>query len=89
MRACHSSNTKSLLTPGIGAVLSCMRSKLRWKASLINKRSRTAAVTLVPEDVEFLVTNTSYSTEDIANWHQQFIDQCPQVFHCTRFSRRV
>ena len=56
-----------------------MKSKLRWKASLINKRSRTAAVSLTEEDVEFLVTNTSYSLEEISDWHRQFIAQCPQV----------
>ena len=56
-----------------------MKSKLRWKASLINNRSRTAAVSLTEEDVEFLVTNTSYSMEDIQEWHKQFIAQCPLV----------
>lgn len=71
-------STEACENIGLGAVLSCMKSKLRWKASLINKRNRTAAVSLSQEDVEFLVTNTSYSMEDISDWHQQFIDQCPQ-----------
>ena len=61
-------------------MLSCMKSKLKWKASLINKRSRVAVVvSLTEEDVEFLVTNTSYSIQEISEWHKQFLDQCPQV----------
>ena len=57
-----------------------MKSKLKWKASLINKRSRVAVVvSLTEEDVEFLVTNTSYSIQEISEWHKQFLDQCPQV----------
>ena len=56
-----------------------MKSKLKWKASLINKRARGAPVSLTEEDVEFLVTNTSYSLEEISDWHRQFIAQCPQV----------
>ena len=62
---------------GFGTVLSCMKSKLRWKASLLNTRARKASLT--EEDVEFLVTNTSYSLEEISDWHRQFIAQCPQV----------
>ena len=54
-----------------------MKSKLKWKASLINKRE--VVVSLTEEDVEFLVTNTSYSLEEISDWHRQFIAQCPQV----------
>ena len=57
-----------------------MKSKLKWKASLINKRAQAAVVvSLTEEDVEFLVTNTSYSMEDIQEWHKQFIQQCPLV----------
>ena len=61
-------------------MLSCMKSKLKWKASLINKRAPMAVeISLTEEDVEFLVTNTSYSLAEISEWHKQFIDQCPQV----------
>ena len=57
-----------------------MKSKLKWKASLINKRTQEALeVSLTEEDKEFLVTNTSYSLEEISDWHRQFIAQCPQV----------
>ena len=57
-----------------------MKSKLKWKASLINKRAQVAVVvSLSEEDLEFLVTNTSYSLEEISDWHRQFIAQCPQV----------
>ena len=57
-----------------------MKSKLKWKASLINKRAPMAVeISLTEEDVEFLVTNTSYSLAEISEWHKQFIDQCPQV----------
>ena len=70
-----------------------MKSKLKWKASLINKRARMAMeVSLTEEDVEFLVTNTSYSLEEISDWHRQFIAQCPQVgyiYHEGNYSDKV
>ena len=62
---------------GFGTVLSCMKSKLRWKASLLNTRARKASLT--EEDVEFLVTNTRFRVEDVREWYRQFILECPQV----------
>ena len=55
-----------------------MKSKLRWKASLLERRKREAT-TLSEEDVEFLVINTRFSVEDIREWYRQFILECPQV----------
>ena len=63
---------------GLSTVLSCMKSKLRWKASLLERRERQAT-TLTEEDVEFLVINTRFSVEDIREWYRQFIVECPQV----------
>ena len=64
-------------TVGFSTILSCMRSKLRWKASLMNKRQRK--LSLSEEDVEFLVQNTQFSAEDIQVWYKQFIAECPNV----------
>ena len=55
-----------------------MKSKLRWKASLLERRKREAT-TLSEEDVEFLVINTRFSVEDIREWYRQFIQECPEV----------
>ena len=63
---------------GLSTVLSCMKSKLRWKASLLERRQREAT-TLSEEDVEFLVINTRFGVEDIREWYRQFILECPQV----------
>ena len=63
---------------GLSTVLSCMKSKLRWKASLLERRQREAT-TLSEEDVEFLVINTMFGVEDIREWYRQFILECPQV----------
>ena len=54
-----------------------MKSKLRWKASLLNNRQNKVALT--EDDVEFLVTNTRFSVNDIREWYRQFIMECPQV----------
>ena len=59
-----------------------MKSKLRWKASLLERRERQAT-TLSEEDVEFLVINTRFSVDDIREWYRQFILECPQVFLIT------
>ena len=56
-----------------------MKSKLRWKASLLERRERQVT-TLTEEDMEFLVINTRFSVEDIREWYRQFIMECPQVF---------
>ena len=55
-----------------------MKSKLRWKASLLERRERQATA-LTEEDMEFLVLNTRFSVEDIREWYRQFILECPQV----------
>ena len=55
-----------------------MKSKLRWKASLLERRQREAT-TLSEKDVEFLVINTRFGVEDIREWYRQFILECPQV----------
>jgi len=60
---------------GFSTVLSCMKSKLRWKASLLNNRNRK--ITLTEDDVEFLITNTRFSVDDIREWYRQFIMECP------------
>ena len=54
-----------------------MKSKMRWKASLVNKRQRK--VSLTEEDIDFLLTNTNFSEDDIQVWYQQFIGECPEV----------
>ena len=72
-------NKQLMQNSGLSTVLSCMKSKLRWKASLLERRERQVT-TLTEEDMEFLVINTRFSVEDIREWYRQFIMECPQVF---------
>lgn len=70
-------NEREFFDSGFSTILSCMKSKLRWKASLLNNRQNKVALT--EDDVEFLVTNTRFSVNDIREWYRQFIMECPQV----------
>ena len=59
--------------PGFSTFLSCMKSSMRWKASLLKKRERESKPVLTEEDIEFLTTNTNYSEDEIAGWFREFI----------------
>ena len=54
-----------------------MKSSMRWKASLLNKRERASKPVLTEEDIDFLTTNTNYSEEEITEWFREFILDCP------------
>jgi Ca2+-binding EF-hand superfamily protein len=65
-------------TPGLSSVFSCMKSSLRWKASLLKKRERESKPVLTEEDIEFLTTNTNFSEQEITEWFREFIMDCPE-----------
>jgi Ca2+-binding EF-hand superfamily protein len=54
-----------------------MKSSIRWKASLLNKRERESKPVLTEEDIDFRTTNTNYSEEEITEWFREFILDCP------------
>ena len=64
--------------PGFSTILSCMKSSMRWKASLLKKRERESKPELTEEDIKFLTTNTNYSEEEIRQWFREFIKDCPE-----------
>ena len=64
--------------PGLSTFFSCMKSSLRWKASLLNKRERESKPVLTTEDIDFLTENTNFSEQVITEWFREFIMDCPQ-----------
>ena len=72
------SSTDEEEKPGFSTFLSCMKSSMRWKASLLKKRERESKPELTEEDIEFLTTNTNYSDQEITEWFREFIKDCPE-----------
>ena len=64
--------------PGMSTFFSCMKSSIRWKASLLNKRERKAKPELTEEDIEFLISNTNFTEQEIVEWFREFIMDCPE-----------
>ena len=63
---------------GFTSILSCMKSSLKWKASLLSKRNKMAKPQLEEEDIIFLTENTHYSREEITEWFREFLMDCPE-----------
>ena len=63
--------------PSVSTLFSCMKSSLRWKASLLNRRNRKPKPELTEEDIEFLTANTNYSQQEVKEWFKEFINDCP------------
>ena len=64
--------------PGVSTLFSCIKSSLRWKASLLSKRERESRPVLTEEDIDFLTANTNFSEEQIIDWFREFIIDCPK-----------
>jgi len=58
--------------------VSCVKSSLKWRSLLLEKKKKTATPELTEEDIEFLVTNTNFSEADIKEWFREFIMDCPE-----------
>ena len=63
---------------GLSTFFSCMKSSIRWKASLLNKKERKPKPALTEDDIEFLTTNTNFSEQEITEWFREFIMDCPE-----------
>lgn len=66
------------VAPTVSTLFSCMKSSLRWKASLLRRRERKSKPELTEEDLDFLTTNTNYSEEEIRKWFNEFVRDCPE-----------
>ena len=64
-------------SPTVSTLFSCMKSSLRWKASLLRERGRKQPE-LTEEDLDFLTENTQYSEQEIRGWFKEFVVDCPE-----------
>ena len=59
-------------------MFSCIKSSLRWKASLLKRREIESKQVLTEEDIDFLKSNTNFSEQEIIDWFREFITDCPK-----------
>lgn len=76
--SCYSIDTTSTKSFHLATYVSCVKSSLKWRSILLEKKKKTASPELTEEDLDFLVKNTNFSAGDIKEWFREFIMDCPE-----------
>jgi len=76
--SCYSIDTTSTKSFHLSTYVSCVKSSLKWRSILLDKKKKTATPELTEEDLDFLVKNTNFSAGDIREWFREFIMDCPE-----------
>ena len=76
--SCYSLGSSSTKSQHMFSYVSCVKSSLKWRSILLEKKKKTATPELTEEDLDFLIKNTNFSEGDIKEWFREFIMDCPE-----------
>jgi len=76
--SCYSIDSSSTKSFHLSTYVSCVKSSLKWRSILLEKKKKTPCPELSEDDLNMLVKNTNFSAADIKEWFREFIMDCPE-----------